>query len=68
MREGAREYLESLNLFDVYEGKVSVRGEKSVAFSLTLRSGEGTLTDEQATSAVNKSIKSLEKVGAFLRS
>ena len=41
---------------------------KSVAFNLVLRSAEGTLTDEQATSAVNKALKSLAKLGAELRS
>ena len=68
IKEGAVKYLESVKLFDVYQGKQILPGKKSVAFSLTLRSAEGTLTDEQATSAVNKAIKSLEKVGAFLRS
>ena len=68
IKEGAGKYLESVKLFDVYQGKQILPGKKSVAFSLTLRSAEGTLTDEQATSAVNKAIKSLEKVGAFLRS
>lgn len=60
--------LESVKLFDVYQGKQIEDGKKSVAFSLTLRSAEGTLTDEQATSAVNKAIKALEKIGATLRS
>ena len=68
IKEGAGKYLESVKLFDVYQGKQILPGKKSVAFSLTLRSAEGTLTDEQATSAVNKAIKSLEKIGAFLRS
>ena len=40
---------------------------KSVAFSLTLRSSEGTLTDEMATGAVNKALKALSKLGATLR-
>lgn len=65
---GAGKYLESVKLFDVYQGKQIQAGKKSVAFSLTLRSAEGTLTDEQATSAVNKAIKALEKIGAVLRS
>ncbi|MBQ1388920.1 MAG: phenylalanine--tRNA ligase subunit beta [Clostridia bacterium] len=67
IREGAGKYLESLKLFDVYEGKQIAAGLKSAAFSLTLRSSDGTLTDEQANSAVNKAIKALEKVGAELR-
>ncbi len=66
--DGAGKYLESVKLFDVYQGRQIESGKKSVAFSLTLRSSEGTLTDEQATSAVNKAIKALEKIGAVLRS
>ncbi len=68
IREGAGKYLESVKLFDVYQGKQITQGKKSVAFSLTLRSSEATLTDEQATSAVNKAMKELEKIGAVLRS
>ena len=66
--EGAGKYLESVKLFDVYKGKPILPGMKSVAFSLVLRSSEGTLTDEQATSAVNKALKSLKNLGAELRS
>lgn len=67
IKEGAGKYLETVKLFDVYQGKQILPGKKSAAFSLTLRSSEGTLTDEQATSAVNKAIKALEKIGAVLR-
>ena len=68
IKEGAGKYLESVKLFDVYKGKPILPGMKSVAFNLVLRSAEGTLTDEQATSAVNKALKSLAKLGAELRS
>ena len=68
IKEGAGKYLESVKLFDVYEGKQVPPGLKSVAFSLTLRSAEATLTDEQANSAMNKAIKALDKCGATLRS
>ncbi len=67
IKEGAGKYLESVKLFDIYEGKQIAAGLKSAAFSLTLRSSEGTLTDEQASAAVNKAVKALEKVGAELR-
>ena len=66
--EGAGKYLESVKLFDVYKGKPILPGMKSVAFSLVLRSAEGTLTDEQATASVNKALKSLKNLGAELRS
>lgn len=68
IENAAGKYLESVKLFDVYQGKQIESGKKSVAFSLTLRSAEGTLTDEQATGAVNKAVKALEKIGAVLRS
>lgn len=59
--------LESVKLFDVYKGKQIADGKKSVAYSLTLRSHDGTLTDEQADSAVKKALKELAKLGAELR-
>ncbi len=68
IKNGAGKTLESVKLFDVYQGKQILPGKKSVAFSLTLRSAEGTLTDEHAASAVNKAVKALEKLGAVLRS
>ena len=43
-------------------------GKKSVAFNITMRSSEGTLTDEQAGSAMQKMMTALEKLGAILRS
>lgn len=60
--------LENISLFDVYEGSQVENGMKSVAFSLKLRSGERTLTDDDADSAVGKAVKALEKIGIKLRS
>ncbi len=59
--------LESIALFDVYKGKQIEEGKKSVAFNIILRSSEGTLTDEQADSAVKKALKKLAEIGATLR-
>lgn len=68
IKEGVGEkILESITLFDVYKGKQIENGKKSVAFSLVLRSGEATLTDEQADSAVKKALKKLAELGAELR-
>lgn len=61
-------YLESISVFDVYEGDQIEAGKKSVAFSLKLRSADKTLTDDDADSAMKKAVKSLEKLGAALRS
>ena len=60
--------LESIGLFDVYEGSQIPEGMKSVAFNLTLRSAERTLTDDEADGAVKRAIAALEKLGVHLRS
>lgn len=67
IKEGAGKILESVKLFDVYKGKQIEEGKKSVAFSLIMRSHEGTLTDEQADAAVKKALKKLSELGAVIR-
>lgn len=59
--------LESVSLFDVYKGKQIAEGKKSVAYAISMRSHEGTLTDEQADAAVKRVLKELAKLGAELR-
>ncbi|MBO5745712.1 MAG: phenylalanine--tRNA ligase subunit beta [Clostridia bacterium] len=68
IREGAGKLCEDIKLFDVYQGSQIAEGKKSVAYRVTLRSAEGTLTDEVIDRAVNKMIKKLDAVGATLRS
>ncbi len=64
---GAGDLLENVKLFDVYHGEQIEKGKKSVAFSVTLRSGESTLTDERVSGTVKRIIGELEKAGASLR-
>ena len=60
--------IESYNLFDIYEGIQVGKGKKSVAYSLTFRSADKTLTDDDVNSIVNTILKQLEeKLGAQLR-
>ncbi|MCH5348029.1 MAG: phenylalanine--tRNA ligase subunit beta [Oscillospiraceae bacterium] len=59
--------LESVTLFDVYQGKQIAEGKKSVAYAISMRSHEGTLTDEQADAAVKRVLKELANLGAELR-
>lgn len=59
--------LEKVTLFDVYKGKQIEDGKKSVSYSITMRSHEGTLTDEQADGAMKKALKALAAIGAELR-
>lgn len=66
-RAGGR-FLESVTLFDVYRGAQIEAGKKSVAFSLTFRSAEGTLSDEQIAPALNKIFKNLSEKDCILRS
>ena len=59
--------LETVTLFDVYQGKQIAEGKKSVAYAISMRSHEGTLTDEQADAAVKRVLKELANLGAELR-
>ncbi|MCI8649170.1 MAG: phenylalanine--tRNA ligase subunit beta [Anaerotruncus sp.] len=68
IREGAGKILESVCLFDVYRGEQVAKGKKSVAYSLTLRAADRTLTDEEADAAVKRILKVLAQSGVELRS
>ncbi len=48
IREAAGELLESVRLFDVYTGSQLPEGKKSLAYSLTLRAPDRTLSGEEA--------------------
>ncbi|MCR5806116.1 MAG: phenylalanine--tRNA ligase subunit beta [Oscillospiraceae bacterium] len=65
--EGIGKILENVKLFDIYKGSQIESGKKSAAFSITMRSHEGTLTDEQADAAVKKALKKLAELGAVIR-
>jgi len=68
IRESAGNILEEAKLFDVYKGKQVPEGKKSVAYSLTFRASDRTLTDEEVSQSMSKIIKALsEKLGAQLR-
>ena len=60
--------LESIQLFDVYRGKQIPEDKKSVAFSVTMRSPDRTLTDEEADGAMKRVVKALSKENITLRS
>ena len=68
IRKGARGLLKDVVLFDIYRGKNIGEGKKSVAFNLTLRSDERSLTGEEADEDVKSILETLEKdCGAVLR-
>lgn len=60
--------LESIALFDVYQGEQIEKGKKSVAYRLTFRSAQSTLKDEDVDAALNKIIIKLKDKGCILRS
>ena len=53
--------LRKVALFDIYEGANLPDGHKSMAYNLTLRADDRTLTDEDATKAITKILTALEK-------
>ncbi|MDO5125497.1 MAG: phenylalanine--tRNA ligase subunit beta [Ruminococcus sp.] len=59
--------LEKITLFDVYKGKQIQEGKKSVSYSISMRSHDATLTDEQADKAMDKVLKALGEMGINLR-
>ncbi|MCI8497109.1 MAG: phenylalanine--tRNA ligase subunit beta [Clostridiales bacterium] len=66
--EAAGSRLESVALFDVYQGKQIEAGKKSVAFNLVLRSPDSTLTVQDADAVMKRVMKALSAAGAELRS
>jgi phenylalanyl-tRNA synthetase beta chain len=60
--------MESIDLFDVYRGEQIGEGKKSLAFSMTFRHAERTLTDDDINPIVDAIVSDLEtKLHAQLR-
>ncbi len=65
---GGGRYLKGCTLFDVYTGHHIAEGMKSVAFSLTMRAEDQTLTDDHAEETVQRVLQLLkEKFNAEMR-
>ena len=68
IRRGAKGLLKDVELFDIYRGTNIPAGKKSVAFSLTLRADDRSLTAEEADEDVKNILSTLEsELGAVLR-
>ena len=64
----AGKLLRGVRLFDIYRGTGVPEGKKSMAFSLTLRADDRTLTDTDSEGVMTKVLAALqEKLGAALR-
>lgn len=69
IKENGEGIVESYELFDVYKGSQIDEGYKSIAYSITYRDKEKTLTDEEVSRVHEKILKELsEKLDANLRS
>ena len=67
-RRGANGRLKEVELFDIYTGAPIPEGKKSVAFNLTLRADDRSLTAAEADEDVKSVLELLEKeLGAVLR-
>ncbi len=65
---GAKGLLKEVTLFDIYTGAPIPEGKKSVAFNLTLRADDRSLTAEEADADVSAILALLEQeLGATLR-
>jgi phenylalanyl-tRNA synthetase beta chain len=66
--EGAGPLLEAVRLFDVYTGAQVDTGQKSLAYKLTFRAADRTLTAEEAVAARDAAVSlAAQQVGASLR-
>jgi len=64
---GGGDLLEDVALFDVYVGEQVGEGRKSLAFTLTFRSSERTLTAAEAGAARQGAVAAAAELGAVLR-
>ncbi len=67
IEKNAGKLLESVSLFDVYEGAQIATGYKSAAFSLSFRSKDKTLEDSDINPVMEKILKALTDKGISLR-
>ncbi|MFL0247925.1 phenylalanine--tRNA ligase subunit beta [Candidatus Clostridium stratigraminis] len=68
IRKQGSNLLDSIKLFDVYKGSQIPEGKKSVAYALSYRAENKTLTDVEVNKTHDKIIRSLEhQLGAELR-
>lgn len=67
IKEHGGEYLESVSIFDVYEGEHIEAGYRSLAYNLQFRSMEGTLNDEDIDGVIQAIIDALATKNCKLR-
>ena len=64
--KSSAKYLESVSIFDMYKGEQVPEGKKSLSYKMVLRK-DGTMTDEEADSSVERVLKALAQQDIVLR-
>lgn len=67
IRKNGGKLLESVELFDVYEGEQLGADEKSLAYSIRFRAPDRTLEEKDVTTVMEKILKKMENLGAKIR-
>ncbi|MBQ6646015.1 MAG: phenylalanine--tRNA ligase subunit beta, partial [Clostridia bacterium] len=68
IEKAAGKLCEEVSLFDVYKGERLGKDKKSLAYTITLRSPDHTLTDSEINAVMDKVLSQVEKLhGAVLR-
>lgn len=67
IRQRGGKHLESLKLFDIYEGEQIKKGFKSMAYSLVFRAKDKTMTEDEITASMKKIYNGLESMEIELR-
>lgn len=66
--KNAGKYLDTIQLFDVYTGERIAANQKSVAYAISFRAQDRSLTSEEVTKTMDKIVQNLEtELGAQLR-
>ncbi len=68
IREAGGDLVSQVKLFDLYEGKQIPEGKRSLAYSITFRRDERTLTEAEINRAQEEIQNALFELGAVLRS
>jgi phenylalanyl-tRNA synthetase beta chain len=67
VQKADKEKIREVTLFDVYQGKHTEAGKKSVAFSIRIQASDHTLTEGELEETSRKVIDALSKLGGVLR-
>lgn len=67
INDSDKNLITNVELFDIYTGPNISTDKKAVAFKITLRAEDRTLTDHEMLEVQNKIFKNLEKIGGTIR-